>query len=109
MIMSGEQHRFLMVHGKLPARLSIGQAVWLLGFNQHDFPVLVSAGLLKPLGRPPASSSKNFATTELEALRNDTRWLAKSSDNTVNYCRTKNAARKKGESSVSQFIGQVSA
>ena len=104
--MREEQHRFLMVHGKLPARLSIEQAAWLLGFNQHDIPVLVSAGLLKPLGRPSASGSKYFATTELEALRNDTRWLAKASDTTVNYWRTKNAGRRVRQSSVSQVIGQ---
>ena len=38
-----------------PARLGINETGWLLGFNEHDIPVLVSAGLLKPLGRPPAS------------------------------------------------------
>jgi len=77
-----------------PARLGIKESAWLLGFNEHDIPVLVSAGLLKPLGRPTASGSKYFATAELQNLRNDTRWLAKASDAIVNYWRDKNSGRR---------------
>lgn len=62
-----------------PARLGINETAWLLGFNEHDIPVLVSAGLLKPLGRPPASGSKYFATVELQNLRSDTRWMVQNS------------------------------
>ena len=32
-----------------PARLSITETAWLLGFTEHDISVLVSAGLLRPL------------------------------------------------------------
>lgn len=78
----------------LPARLGINEAAWLLGFSEHDIPVLVSAGLLKPLGRPPASGSKFFATVELQELRSDTRWLAKASDVIVHHWRAKNAGRR---------------
>ena len=77
-----------------PARVGINEAAWLLGFNDHDISVLVSAGLIKPLGRPPASGSKYFATVELQTLRNDTRWLAKASDAIVNYWRGKNSSRR---------------
>jgi hypothetical protein len=77
-----------------PARLGINETAWLMGFNEHDIPVLVSVGLLKPLGRPTATGSKYFATVELQNLRNDTRWLAKASDAIVNYWRTKNSGRK---------------
>ncbi len=77
-----------------PARLGIEETAWFLGFNAHDIPVLVSAGLLKPLGRPAASGSKFFATVELQNLRNDVRWLAKASDAIVHYWRDKNAGRK---------------
>ena len=38
-----------------PARLGIEETAWLLGFNEHDIAVLVSAGLLKPLGAENAS------------------------------------------------------
>lgn len=77
-----------------PARLGINETAWLLGFNEHDIAVLVSAGLLKPLGRPPSTGSKFFATVELQTLRNDTRWLAKASDAIVNHWRAKNSGRR---------------
>jgi hypothetical protein len=77
-----------------PARIGINETAWLMGFNEHDIPVLVSVGLLKPLGRPSSTGSKYFATVELQSLRNDTRWLAKASDAIVNHWRTKNSGRK---------------
>ncbi len=77
-----------------PARLGINETAWLLGFSEHDIPVLVSVGLLKPLGRPASTGSKFFATVELQNLRNDTRWLAKASDAIVNHWRSKNSGRK---------------
>ena len=77
-----------------PARLGINETAWLLGFTDQDVSVLVSHGLLKPLGHPPPSGSKYFATVELQILRNDTRWLAKASDVIVNHWRTKNSGRR---------------
>lgn len=79
-----------------PARSSLTEAAWFLGFTEHDLSVLVSVGLLKPLGHPPPSGSKYFATAELLTLRNDPRWLAKASDATVNYWKKKNAGRVNG-------------
>ena len=81
----------------LPARLSVEETSWLLVFNEHDIPVLVAAGLLKPLGRPAATGSKYFATVELQALRNDSRWLAKVSDAIVNHWRNRNSSRRSKE------------
>ena len=78
-----------------PARLGINETAWLLGFNEHDIPVLVTAGLLRPLGRPTASGSKFFATVELQNLRSDTRWLARASDAMVNHWRNQNAGRRR--------------
>jgi len=75
-----------------PARLTITETSWLLGFAEQDITVLVSAGLLKPLGHPPQSGSKYFATTELQALRSDTRWLAKASDAIVNFWKRRTLA-----------------
>ena len=76
-----------------PARLTLAETAWYLGFAENDISVLVSVGLLKPLGRPPASGSKYFGLSELQILRTDTRWLAKASDATVNYWKKKNAGR----------------
>jgi len=76
-----------------PARLSITETAWFLGFNEQDITVLVSAGLLKPLGHPPQSGSKYFAAADLQTLRDDTRWLAKALDAIVIYWKTKNMGR----------------
>jgi hypothetical protein len=80
-----------------PARLSITETAWFLGFTEHDISVLISVGLLKPLGHPPPSGSKYFATAELQTLRNDTRWLAKASDAIVHHWKRKNASRESRE------------
>jgi hypothetical protein len=78
-----------------PARLTLTETAWYLGFTENDISVLISVGLLKPLGRPPASGSKYFGLAELVMLRADTRWLAKASDATVTYWKRKNAGRAK--------------
>jgi hypothetical protein len=92
--MNQAQRDFLAL-ANLPARVGITETAWMLGFAEHDISVLVSVGLLKPLGHPPPSGPKYFATTELQDLRNDTRWLAKASTATVNYWRTKNSGRSR--------------
>ena len=83
-----------------PARLTLTEAAWFLGFTENDVSVLVSVKLLKPLGHPPASGSKYFALAELQILRNDTRWLTKASDATVNHWRKKNASRASNQSAM---------
>ena len=90
--MNQERKDFLSLANP-PARLSLKEASWYLGFTEHDVSVLVSVGLIKPLGRPPRSGSKYFALTELQTLRSDSRWLAKASDATVNYWKSKNSSR----------------
>jgi hypothetical protein len=94
--MNQERKDFLSLAIK-PARVGIAETAWLLGFQEHDIPVLVSAGLLKPLGRPPVSGSKYFATIELQKLNSDVRWLAKASDAIVKHWRNKNAGRRNNE------------
>lgn len=64
----------------LPGRLTPAETAWRLGFEPDHISILVKLGLLKPLGRPPASAVKYFASIEIEALRNDPKWLAKASD-----------------------------
>jgi len=95
--MNQERKDFLSLRN-LPARFGIGETAWFLGFGENDIPVLVSAGLLKPLGKPTATGSKYFAGAELQNLRNDSRWLGKASDAIVNHWRSKNASRRSASS-----------
>jgi hypothetical protein len=89
-----QERKELLTLRYLPARLGIQETAWYLGFGENDIPVLISVGLLKPLGKPTATGSKYFATVELLKLREDTRWLGKASDVIVNHWRSKNASRR---------------
>jgi len=88
-----ERKDFLSVRTP-PARVVVEEAAWLLGFAPHDISVLVSAGLLKPLGHPPASGTKFFATATLQKLRDDLKWLSRASDAIVRHWQTKNARNR---------------
>lgn len=87
-----EQRTFLSLVCS-PARCTSEQTAWLLGFQVHDVPILVSKGLLKPLGRPYPNSTRYFATAELQELRVDSRWLAKATDAVQEYWKLKNQSR----------------
>src|SRR5437879_10625541 len=79
----------------LPGRLTPAEAAWRLGFEPDHITVLVSLGLLKPLGHPAASTIKYFASIEIEALRNDPKWLAKATDALRHKWKLKNEAAKR--------------
>ncbi len=87
--MNPERREFLSLI-VAPARLNMEETAWYLGFAAHDVPILVQAGLLKPLGRPPKQGTKYFASSSIQALRADLKWLAKASDAIVEHWRRKN-------------------
>jgi hypothetical protein len=78
----------------VPARLDATQTAWFLGFEPHEIPRLVTAGLLKPLGHPARNSTKFFATETLEQFRRDEKWLARASDAIASYWRERNAHKQ---------------
>src|SRR5271154_1935647 len=80
---------------QMPARVIAEEAAWLLGFASHDIPVLVNAGLLRPLGHPPASGTKFFATATLQKLRDDLTWLSRASDAIVKHWQSQNLRKVK--------------
>jgi hypothetical protein len=92
--MKEEQHRFLLLLGQLPARLTAEQAAWVLNCQPHDVPILVAARLLKPLGNPPPNSVKFFAMLELLEQIKDRTWLAKVTNALNQHWQVRNAARK---------------
>jgi hypothetical protein len=94
--MRDDQHRFLMLHGQLPARLTAEQAAWVLNCQSHDIPPLVAAKLLKPLGNPPANGIKYFATADLLEAIKDRNWLVRMSATIYQHWHKKNA-RSKGQ------------
>lgn len=92
--MKEEQHQFLRLLGRLPARLTAEQAAWVLNCQPHDIPALVAAKLLKPLGNPPANGIKYFATTDLLEASKDSHWLARMSAIIYQHWQKKNARKK---------------
>lgn len=94
--MREEQQQFLVRLGRPPARLNAEQTAWALNCQPHDIPVLVGARLLKPLGNPPASGVKFFATADVLELTQDRAWLNKVTATIYAHWSRQNAARKKG-------------
>lgn len=82
---------------RLPGRLTTEEAAWHLGFSPHDIPVLVSHGLLKPLGTPPQSATRYFAGPDLEKARIDSKWLDRASATLIRNWRKKNERRSGGK------------
>ena len=87
--MNSQQEQFLNLKTH-PARLKAEEAAWYLGFASHEITILMSEGLLKPLGHPPLTGVKYFSTSNLEELRRDMKWLARASDCIVNYWKVRN-------------------
>jgi hypothetical protein len=93
--MNPQRKDFLSVTGVIPARLDSQEAAWFLGFSNHDIPVLIRTGLLKPLGHPPPNGVKYFASATLASLREDTQWLSRATDALTKCWKNKNASKSR--------------
>src|SRR5215469_14682416 len=93
--MREEQHKFLMLLGRLPARLTAEQVAWVLNCQPHDIPALVAARLLKPLANPAANSIKFFATPDVLEQIQDRKWLERVTA-AINQHWHRKTSRKKG-------------
>jgi hypothetical protein len=92
--MREDQHKFLVLLGQLPARLTAEQAAWVLNCQPHDMPVLVAARLLKPLGNPAANSIKFFATADILEQVKDRNWLVRVSSTIYQHWQKQNAHKR---------------
>ena len=78
---------------RLPAMLNTAQTAALIGLAEHDIPVLVSVGLLEPLGDPPPSAVKHFATVQVMELAGEIALLSKMRNALYEHWRNKNARK----------------
>jgi len=78
---------------RLPGRLNSEQAAPLLGFMQHDLPVLVRAGLLRPLANPAPNSVKYYASRAIEQNAKDEGWLNRATKAVYAYWAAANRKR----------------
>jgi hypothetical protein len=65
----------ILLSSRLPARLDMNQTAEILGFLPYEIPVLMSSGLIKPLGRPAPNGHKYFCADEILDLADDRGWL----------------------------------
>lgn len=77
----------------VPARLNVSQTAKLLGFCDHDIPILMAAKLLEPLGSPAANAPKYFARIAVVEHANNLKWLDKSTRAVGKYWQNKRARR----------------
>src|ERR1044072_488992 len=104
--MKEDQHRFLSLLGRLPARLTAEQVAWAINCQPHDISVLVSARLLKPLGNPRPNAVKYFATADVIELLDDRPWRAKVTNAVSHHWQNKN--RRKRNHSLVELPGDHS-
>ncbi len=82
---------------RLPARLHSSEVAGVLGFQEHDIPVLVIARLLIPLGKPAPNAPKYFALVDVLAAGQDREWLAQATRVLTKYWRDKNSRKRSAD------------
>lgn len=75
---------------RLPGRLNTCETALLLGFQEHDVPVLVGAKLIAPLGKPARNAPKYFAAVEIVQRGNDSKWLGRATSILAKHWQSKN-------------------
>ena len=80
---------------RLPARLSVQQAAWVLGVRPHSIQILVSYRLLKPIGKPARNETKLFGTAYVLRLAEDYGWQDLSTATLQEHWKMKNQRRSK--------------
>ena len=78
----------------LPARMDVKLTAEILGFQEHDIPVLVSLGQLEPLGKPMPNARKYFARVHVLEVADNPAWLSKATKLISQHWQVKNASRK---------------
>jgi len=91
---NAEMLRILLSARRLPARLHTQAAALVLGFQEHDIPILIRAKLLKPLGNPAANAVKYFAAVDVEECARDAAWLNKATVTISRHWSLKNMKRQ---------------
>jgi hypothetical protein len=87
-----ERERFLNLR-HFPARMTIEEVAAFLRMSPHDIPILVTHGMLKPLGDPIQSSVKYFAAAVLKELAENVDWLHQATAALQGHWAMKNSRR----------------
>src|ERR1700691_4751491 len=82
-------------NGDAFGRLDSKQVGNMLGFLEHEIPILICNRLLEPLGSPAPNFRKYFARVHIMQLADDVKWLSKATDVLYKHWAGKNASRAK--------------
>jgi hypothetical protein len=93
-----QQNQWLFNARRLPGRVDTRETAALLGFQDHDIPVLVAGKLLTPLGKPALNSPKYFAAVDVEAATKNAEWLSKATRVLSNYWKQRNGRKTEAAS-----------
>jgi len=89
------QDKFALLNcRRLPGRLNTTETALLLGLQEHDIAPLISAKILKPLGKPAPNAPKYFAAIEILARAEDRNWLSEVTRIIAKHWLRKNRARR---------------
>jgi hypothetical protein len=91
---------FASIPSRLQARLTAEQAATVLGFSDHQIPILISAKLLTPLANPVPNATKYFAASVIEQLANNINWLNDATQAIYDYWSGKTQRKKQNAISV---------
>jgi len=83
-----------LLHAGYPAKLNAEQTAKILGFQEHDIPVLISEHELTPLGNPVPNATKYFALCDIEKKCFDRDWLHRATKKIYRHWSEKNARKK---------------
>ena len=89
-----QDQMFVPIPSRIQARLNSAQSAKLLGFSEHDIPVLIFVKMLKPLGKPVPNATKYFATCQIEQLAQNPEWLNKATQVIYDYWKDKNLRKR---------------
>lgn len=81
----------------LPARMDVKQTAIVLGFQEHEIPLLVQHGQLEPLGNPKQNARKYFARTQILDFADNQQWLSKATKLMYQHWMKKNGNRRKAD------------
>ena len=84
-----------------PACVGMDEAAAIFGWPDYYLPFLISAGHLKPLGKPAQNARKWFATVEIKRMCSDPDWLDKAIRIVEKQIQAMNKKRKPREPEVS--------
>ena len=104
--MNQDLERFLNLRN-FPQRLTAAEVAGVLGLSPHEIPILVTKGLLKPLGHPAPNAPKFFLTATLKDLERDEKWHHKAADALQEYWRYKDSRKLNPAGTTSSSRSQV--